>query len=85
MRDEEKLDRSGAFDYEELVDEERPAPSQDIGNPAGITRGDCDTAAADEDDTCDHEITAHVDDLFMEETKPGYGILGYEGEESGGG
>lgn len=85
MGDQERLDRSGAYDFEELVDEDRPAPSQDVGNPAGITRGACDTDEASEDDSCDIEIKAHVDDLFMEETMPGYGIAGYEGEEDGGG
>lgn len=86
MGDEERLDRSGAYDWEELVDQNREPPPDEFSNPPGIGRGDCDAEdAVEKDDSCAVEIKAQVEDLFMEETKPGYGIAGYEGEESGGG
>lgn len=86
MEEERKLDRSGAYDWEDLVDEEQDRPLAEYENPAGISRGECDTEeGAEKDSTCHFEITAQVDDLFMEETKPGFGIPGFEGEEDGGG
>jgi hypothetical protein len=85
MDDKEKLDRSGAYDYERLLDQKEPPP-EEAQNPSGIGRGDCDDSeAAKSDSSCDVELTAQVEDLFLEETKPGHGIPGFEGEEDGGG
>lgn len=84
--DQRKLDGTGAYDWEELVDEDRDRPAEEYENPPGIARGECDTPeGAAQDESCDIEITAEVDDMFMEETKPGFGISGFEGEEDGGG
>jgi len=85
-KDEPKLDRSGAFDYEPLLDGKAETPPDEFANPSGIGRGTCDIPAegAKPDPDCDVEITAQVEDLFLEETKPGYGIPGFEGEEDGG-
>lgn len=64
---------------------ELPAPVPDeFANPAGIGRGDCDTQDAEEDASCDLEATAQVEDMALGESRPGYGIAGYEGEEVGG-
>ena len=66
-------------------DDAKRSPA-DFSNPPGIGRGACDDdELAATDATCDTEITAQVEDMFLEETKPGFGIPGYEGEEDGGG
>lgn len=81
--DEPKLDESGAYAWKPLL-EDAQEPPEEFTNPAGIGRGDCDDPAASDDASCDVEATAQIDDMFMEETKPGIGILGFEGEEDGG-
>lgn len=84
MRDEPKLDESGAYAWKPLIEDVEEKPEK-FTNPPGIARGDCDDEAASGDDaSCDVEATAQVEDMFLEETKPGIGILGYEGEEDGG-
>jgi hypothetical protein len=84
--DEEKLDRTGAYAFEPLLEKGRTPPPEEYSNPAGISRGDCDTEeGAENDESCDLEVTAQVQDLVLEETKPGFGIEGFEGEEVGGG
>lgn len=86
MEEQRKQDRTGAYDWEELVEEDAKRPAEEYENPAGISRGDCDDEnTADQDSACHFEVTAQVEDLFMEETKPGFGIAGFEGEEDGGG
>jgi hypothetical protein len=85
MESERKLDRSGAYDWEPLLDEESEAPPDEFANPSGIGRGDCASDPAEADESCDVETTAQVEDLVLEETKPGFGIPGFEGEEDGGG
>jgi hypothetical protein len=76
-------------DYESAIDRE-PVEGQDplideYSNPAGVSRGACDTdEGAGADASCDLETTAQVEDLVLEETKPGRGISGFEGEEVGG-
>lgn len=71
---------------EPLAPNESSRLPEAFSNPAGIGRGACDDEELAADDaTCDTEITAQVEDMFLEETKPGYGIPGYEGEEDGGG
>jgi hypothetical protein len=83
---EEKLDSSGAFAYRPLLDKDRKPPPEEFSNPSGTSRGDCDTEeGAKQDSDCDLEVTAQVRDLVLEETKPGFGIEGFEGEEVGGG
>lgn len=78
-------DQTGAYDWDRLVDEDAAEPPpEEFSNPAGVSRGDCD-AGGEEAGDCDLEVTAEVDDLFLEETKPGIGISGFEGEEDGGG
>lgn len=83
MADEPKLDESAAFTWKPLIDDTREPP-EEFTNPAGIARGDCDKTFPGDDPSCDVEATAQVEDMFLEETKPGIGILGYEGEEDGG-
>lgn len=84
MVDEPKLDESGAYAWKPLI-EDTEEPPEEFTNPSGIGRGDCDDAdAAADDASCDVEATAQVEDMFLEETKPGIGILGFEGEEDGG-
>jgi hypothetical protein len=60
----------------------------EFANPAGIGRGDCDTKDdvedAEQDASCDLEATAQVEDMALGESRPGYGVAGYEGEEVGG-
>ena len=62
----------------------RTGPHHDeYANPAGVGGEVCDVESADaEEQPCD--ATA-AEDLVLEESKPGYGIDGYEGEEVGGG
>lgn len=83
--DEATVDRSGAYAWEPLLDEARTPPADEFANPAGVSRGECDTAEGADAVGCDLEVTAQVEDLVMEETKPGIGIEGFEGEEVGGG
>jgi hypothetical protein len=86
MDDEAKLDSSGAYDFKPLLDKGLKPPPEEFTNPAGITGGECDSdAGAANDSSCDLPVTAEVEDLVLEETKPGYGIEGFEGEEVGGG
>lgn len=86
MDDEEELDGTGAFAYKPLLDKGLKPPPDEFTNPAGTSRGKCDTDEPSErDESCDLEVTAQVQDLVLEETKPGYGIEGFEGEEVGGG
>ncbi len=56
-------------------------PPEEYSNPAGVGGDDCLIEDLDEQ-PCD---PAGAEDLAMEESKPGYGIAGYEGEEVGGG
>lgn len=84
--DEAKLDESGAYAFKPLLDEKRKPPPEEFSNPSGTSRGDCDTEeGAKEDSSCDLETTAQIEDFAVEETKPGMGIEGFEGEEVGGG
>jgi len=86
MGDEQKSGDPGAFEYEPLLDDSVQPPAEEFSNPPGISRGDCDEEQGPQgDSTCDVEVTAQVEDLFLEETKPGFGIPGFEGEEDGGG
>lgn len=95
MEEKRKLDRTGAYDWEALMDEWQELPPDEFSNPPGIGRGACDTPQSEENPaadataaaqgSCDIEIKAEVEDLFLEETKPGFGIPGFEGEEDGGG
>lgn len=86
MNQDEKLDSSGAYAYEPLLDEGDKAVPEAFSNPSGTSRGDCDTdEGAATDAACDIEVTAQTQDFVLEETKPGSGIPGFEGEEVGGG
>jgi len=83
-RDESKGGRTLEHRYE------ADQPAEQPGNPAGVAEGTCDLKThthegPDHDETCDTGVTAHVDDFALEESVPGGGIPGYEGEESGGG
>lgn len=76
-------------EYESALDFEPQTKGQDplfeeFSNPAGVSRGGCDTAEGEGDPSCDLEATAQIEDFAVEETKPGVGIAGYEGEEVGG-
>src|SRR5664280_1037418 len=66
MDDEEKLDSSGAYAYKPLLDEKLKPPPEEFTNPAGVSRGDCDTEeAAEQDSGCDLEVTAQIEDLVL--------------------
>jgi hypothetical protein len=83
---EEKLDSTRAHDYAPPLEKGRGTPPDEYSNPPGTSRGDCDVKELSEQDAdCDVEVTAQVQDLVLEETKPGFGIEGFEGEEVGGG
>lgn len=75
----------GALEREPLAEGQEP-PSDEFSNPSGVSRGSCDTAeGAEGDPDCALEVTAQIKDEVLEETKPGTGIPGFEGEEVGGG
>jgi hypothetical protein len=60
-----------------------PAPPEKFENPPGLGGDTCDVdAPVDDVEPCDPTPS---EDLVMEESKPGTGIPGYEGEEVGGG
>lgn len=85
MDQDEKLDSSGAYAFKPLLEKTEDVP-EEYTNPAGSGRGDCNNEEdAEKDPECDLEVTAQSQDLVLEETKPGYGIAGFEGEEVGGG
>jgi len=84
MSQDEELDSTGAYAFKPLLEKSDEIPDE-YTNPAGSGRGDCNTEeGAAKDADCDLEITAQTQDLVLEETMPGYGIPGYEGEEAGG-
>jgi len=57
-------------------------PPEEYANPPGLGE-EKHTAAVDADsEPC---ADSAIEDLVLEESKPGYGIAGYEGEEVGGG
>lgn len=59
-----------------------PHPDE-FANPAGVGGETCEVERTEaEVEPCD---PAGAEDLVLEETKPGFGIDGYEGEEVGGG
>jgi hypothetical protein len=57
-------------------------PPEEFENPPGVGGETCDVEETVTDVECD---PAEAEDLVMEESKPGLGIEGYEGEEVGGG
>jgi hypothetical protein len=84
MRDEQDIDFAEDLGGEPPGDD-TPLVPDEFANPAGVSRGECDTAADDaQDASCDLEATAQIEDMVLEESKPGFGIAGYEGEEVGG-
>jgi len=86
MDQEEKPDSTGAYAYKPLLEEGHKTPPEEYSNPPGTSRGECDTEeGAQADPDCALEVTAQVQDFVLEETKPGFGIEGFEGEEVGGG
>lgn len=91
-RDPAQTDNWGAFTFEPEPGQPM-APPEAFSNPSGASRGDCDKtdeaghAEAGQPEgiaDCELETTAGIDDFASQETKPGVGIPGYEGEESGG-
>lgn len=60
-----------------------PKAPEEFENPPGVGGDTCDVEeAADAVEPCD---PSGAEDLVMEESKPGVGIGGFEGEEVGGG
>lgn len=58
-------------------------PPEEFENPPGVGGETCETGeTVDTDEPCDPN---EIEDEVMEETMPGTGIEGYEGEEVGGG
>ncbi len=85
MQDEQDIDFAEDLGNEPAADELRPPVPDEFANPAGSGRGECDTEPEEaQDASCDLEATAQIEDMALGETKPGYGIAGYEGEEVGG-
>jgi hypothetical protein len=76
-------DRTGAYSWDSVLDEDREVPEA-FENPAGAARGACDEETT-VDASCDVEATALTEDQVLEESMPGIGISGFEGEEVGGG
>ncbi len=86
MDEEERRNSTGVNDHKTPEDEGSRIPPDEFSNPPGTSRGECDIEEhAGQDTDCDFEVTAQVQDLVLEETKPGIGIEGFEGEEVGGG
>jgi hypothetical protein len=86
VNQEEKLDSTGAYAFKPLLEKGHKTPPEEFSNPPGTSRGECDSVeGAQQDADCDLEVTAQVQDFVLEETKPGFGIEGFEGEEVGGG
>jgi hypothetical protein len=86
MDQEEKFDSTAASKDSFPLEKGRNSAPAEYSNPPGTSRGDCDIEElAEQDEDCGSEITAQVQDLVLEETKPGVGIDGFEGEEVGGG
>lgn len=60
-----------------------PTAPEEFENPSGVGGDVCDVeTAADDPEPCD---PSGAEDQVMEESKPGVGIPGFEGEEVGGG
>lgn len=58
-------------------------PPEEFANPAGVGGDTCDAPTSDlEAEPCD---PTEIEDMVLQESKPGIGIEGYEGEEVGGG
>jgi hypothetical protein len=58
-------------------------PPDEFANPAGVGGDVCDVPEDETDgEPCD---PTEAEDLVLEESKPGFGIFGFEGEEVGGG
>ncbi|MRS12253.1 MAG: hypothetical protein EG823_04175 [Actinobacteria bacterium] len=58
-------------------------PPEEFANPAGLGGEACEPRGPDiAREPCDPDS---AEDLVLEESKPGVGIFGYEGEEVGGG
>lgn len=57
-------------------------PPEEYENPPGVGGETCDVPAEAGPAPCD---PSEIEDLVMEESKPGVGIPGFEGEEVGGG
>lgn len=71
------------------VEEARPRvsttdpPPDEYANPAGVGGEVCEVPVPNtEAEPCD---PTEAEDLVLEESKPGFGIFGFEGEEVGGG
>lgn len=74
---------SGATGKRPPTDRSATPPPDEFANPAGLGGDECDTEqATGPDASCDPSA---AEDLVLEESKPGFGIFGYEGEEVGGG
>lgn len=59
------------------------SPPEEFTNPAGVGGDVCDVDETNPaEEPCD---PTEAKDMVLEESKPGYGIAGYEGEEVGGG
>ena len=57
-------------------------PPDEFANPPGVGGEVCEIEDDAPSEPCD---PTEAEDLVLEESKPGYGISGYEGEEVGGG
>ena len=57
-------------------------PPEEFTNPPGVGGEECEPQVAPAAEPCDPSA---IEDLVLEESMPGTGIEGYEGEEVGGG
>lgn len=80
--DDRDMDKLGFEEARRRADA-LPVPPEEYENPPGVGGDTCDVEpAVEETEPCD---PSGAEDMVMEESKPGIGILGFEGEEVGGG
>lgn len=84
IQGDEDIDRTGAYSWDRASEAAAEVP-EEFQNPPGASRGECDDEASDKVAGCDLEVTALTEDQVLEESLPGVGIDGFEGEEVGGG
>ena len=85
MDHDEKLDSPGAHAHKPILGEgPKPVPDK-LSNPADEDEEECDIKDGHTPDfSCSTMETTQLEDLVLDEDRPGIGIPGYEGEEDGG-
>lgn len=85
MDHDEKLDSLGADAQQPILDDgSKPVPDEH-SKPAGRDEEECDIGeGVTPDSSCSTIETTQLEDFVLDETVPGTGIPGFEGEEDGG-